>query len=253
MRSPTLTVPAVALALVAPLAGCGRPATHPAAPNVVRLGALVPLSGANAPAGLAMVPAFQMAVDEANAAGGVLGRRVELVTEDDACDPGTAVVKANELIAKDITVSVGGLCSAATLPTLKIFRAAGVPMIIPGANSTDLLAPRYDSVFLLAGTTAIKAQRAVARPCPLAVHRLALVGDGTSFSGAIVAAAATSVKAADSGIALAAPLTLTQGAAAYPKIVEAVLRERAGMVVFTRVQSEAATLIRNLRARNYTR
>jgi branched-chain amino acid transport system substrate-binding protein len=60
------------------------------------------------------------------------------------------VSKANELVAREITVSVGGLCSAATVPTLKVFRAVGIPMIIPGANSSDLLAPRYDNVFLLA-------------------------------------------------------------------------------------------------------
>jgi branched-chain amino acid transport system substrate-binding protein len=246
------TVAVVALTLVGALAGCARPAAPPKAVKVLRLGALVPLSGANAPTGASMVPAFQMAVDEANAAGGVLGHRIELVAEDDGCDPGTAVVKANELIAKDITVSVGGLCSAATVPTLKVFRAAGVPMIIPGANSTDLLAPQYDSVFLLAGTTAIEAQHAVAWARPLGVRRLALVGDGTSFSGAIVAAAATSIKQPGSGIALAAELKLTQGASGYPQIVEAVLRERADMVFFTGYQSEAATLIRDLQAASYT-
>jgi branched-chain amino acid transport system substrate-binding protein len=242
----------VAVALAGTLAGCGKAAGPPTAPQVLRLGALVPLTGDSAPIGSGMVHAFQMAVDEANAEGGVLGRRVELVTGDDACDPGTAVVQANELVAKGITASVGGLCSAATVPTLKVFRAAGVPMIIPGANSTELLTPRYDSVFLLAGTTAIEAQHAVAWAQPLGARRLALVGDGTSFSGAIVAAAAATVKQPGSGIALAAELELTQGATAYPQVVETVLREQADLVFYTGYHGEAATLIRDLRAANYT-
>jgi branched-chain amino acid transport system substrate-binding protein len=241
-----------AVALAGALAGCGKATAPPTAPQVLRLGALVPLTGGSAPIVSGMLHAFQMAVDEANAGGGVLGRRVELVTGDDACDPGTAVVKANELVAKGITASVGGLCSAATVPTLKVFRAAGVPMIIPGANSTELLTPRYDSVFLLAGTTAIEAQRAVAWARPLGARRLALVGDGTSFSAAIVAAAAAAVQQPGSGITLAAELKLTQGATAYPQVVESVLGAQADTVFYTGYHGEAATLIRDLRSANYT-
>ena len=111
-------------------------------------------------------------------------------------------------------------------------------MIIPGANSTDLLTPRYDNVFLLAGTTTIEAQRAVAWARPLGVHRLAVVGDGTSFSGAIVTATAAAVKQPGSGVALAAEMTLTQGATAYPQVVETVLREQADMVFYTGYQAE---------------
>ena len=233
------------------LAGCGRSEEPVAPPAVLRLGALVPLTGASAGTGASMVSAFEMAVREANDVGGVLGHRVELVSQDDACDPGTAVEEANKLIAKDITVSVGGLCSAATVPTLKVFRDAGVPMIIPGSNSTDLLAPRYDSIFLLAGTTAIEAKRAVAWMRPLGSRRVALVGDGTSFSGTIVAAAAETVRKPGSGVTLAAELKLSQGATGYPRVVQAVQRTRADMVFYTGYYEEAATLIRDLRAAGY--
>jgi branched-chain amino acid transport system substrate-binding protein len=248
-----LTVTAVVAALAASvLSGCSRADTPATKPEPLRLGALVPLSGRDAPIGTTMVTAYEMAVKEANDAGGVLGHRVELVTGDDACEPGTAVTKANELVARNVTVSVGGLCSAATVPTLKVFRAVGVPMIIPGANSSDLLAPRYDSIFLLAGTTAIEAQRAIAWMRPLGSHRLALVGDGTSFSDTIVAGALTSVQQPGSGITVAAELKLSQGASGYPRIAEAVLGAKADMVFFTGYAAEAARLIRDLRAAAYT-
>jgi branched-chain amino acid transport system substrate-binding protein len=93
------------------------------------------------------------------------------------------VVSAKELVRKDITVSVGGGCSVAAVPVLKVFRDAGIPMIIPSANSTDLLAPGYDSVFLLSGTTKVEAQKAVAALANLHATRVAAVHDGTSFSG----------------------------------------------------------------------
>jgi branched-chain amino acid transport system substrate-binding protein len=199
-----------------------------------------------------MVDAFQMAVNEANDTGGVLGRKVELVTGDDACDPGTAVVRANEVVGKDIAASVGGGCSVAAVPTLKVFRDAGIPMIIPAANSTDLLAPGYDSVFLLSGTSKIEAERVIAELNRFGDRRVAVIDDGTSFSETLAAATVTSVRQPGSTTALAAQLRLSQGATSYPRIVEAVLRERADVVFFTGYYTEAATLIRDLRAGGYT-
>jgi branched-chain amino acid transport system substrate-binding protein len=248
------TVVAVAtFALVtAGLSGCGggsKPASGTA--GVLRLGALVPLSGDSGPTGQRMLPAYQMAIDEANRAGGVLNHRVELVTGDDACDPSTAITAVNDIVAKNIVVSVGGACSAATVPTLKVFRAVGVPMIIPASNSTELLAPRYDSVFLLSGTTAIEARRAVEFMRTGAVHRLALIDDGTSFPQTLATAAAASAQQPGSGITVAAQLALSQAADGYPRIVEAVQAANADMVFFTGYYAEAAKLIRDLRAAGY--
>ncbi len=199
-----------------------------------------------------MVDAYKMAVKEANDNGGVLGHTVELVTGDDACDPGTAVDRANEVVAKDITVSVGGGCSLGAVPVLKIFRNAGIPMIIPAANSTDLLAPGYDSVFLLSGTTKIEAQRAVAVLEKLGARRLAIVHDGTSFTQTLASSTVESVGRPGSNITVVAQHRLAQGATSYPRAVETVLSERADVVFFTGYYPEAATLIRDLRAANYT-
>jgi len=251
-RRTRVVIAAVAVVLGAGgVAGCGGPKSATKTATALRLGALVPLSGDSGPTGQRMLPAYEMAVKEANDAGGVLGHRVELVTGDDACDPGTAVTAANAMAAKDVTVSVGGACSAATVPTLKVFRALGVPMIIPASNSTDLLAPRYDNVFLLSGTTKIESERAVSLMRPLGSHRLALVDDGTSFPEKLAGAAAASVQQPGSGITLAVQLKLSQGAPGYPRIVEAVLREHADMVFFTGYYAEAAKLIRDLRAAGY--
>jgi branched-chain amino acid transport system substrate-binding protein len=221
-------------------------------PTVVRLGALFPLTGEFAPTGQRLVAASQMAVREANDAGGVLGHRVELVTGDDGCDPVAAVVKANELVGQDITVSVGGVCSQATVPILKVFRKAGIPMIIPAANSTDLLAPQYDSVFLLAGTTKIEGQRAVSVMAKLGARRAAVIDDGTSFPQTLATATVAGIRQPGSAITLATQLKLSQGAFSYTRIVEAVQRARADMVFFTGYYAEAAKLIRDLRAAGYT-
>jgi branched-chain amino acid transport system substrate-binding protein len=207
---------------------------------------MVPLSGRNSPSGQAMIDAQQLAVREANEAGGVLGRRIELVMEDDACDPGTAVVAANKLIARDITVSVGGYCSSATVPTLKIFRNAGVPMVIPLSNSAELLQPKYDSIFLVCGTVEAEARFALKAMGRLGSHRLAVVHDGTSFPLSL-AEATVDAAHATGGIDLTGQFELSQGAPRYTRVAEQARDSGADTVYFTGYYAEANRLIIDLR------
>lgn len=146
------------------------------------LGMLIPQSGSEAAIGPYMSNAAQMAVDEINAKGGVLGRKLELRTADDACDPQTAAAGANKLVTEGITVSVGGYCSGATLPTLPIFNKAGIPMIIPVANSQELVDQKLKNVFLINGTGAQQAEAAAAWMTKDGATKVALMHDNTSYS-----------------------------------------------------------------------
>jgi branched-chain amino acid transport system substrate-binding protein len=243
---------ATAVLATGALAGCGKKDDQgPASPGVIRLGALVPLSGGNSPSGQAMVDAQQLAVREANDAGGVLGRRVELVVEDDACDPGTAVAAATKVIARDITVSVGGYCSSATVPTMKIFRDARIPMVIPLSNSAELLQPKYDSVFLVCGTAAAEASFAVTSMVRLGGHRLAVVHDGTSFPLSL-ADSTVNDAGATAGISVAGQFALSQGAPSYLRIAEQIIGSGADIVYYTGYYAEANQLILDLRVAGFT-
>ncbi|GGQ86565.1 branched-chain amino acid ABC transporter substrate-binding protein [Couchioplanes azureus] len=248
LRAPSAHLVAIGAAVVTlAVGGCAAP-DQPAAAEPIRIGALLPLSGGNAPSGQADVAAARLAVDEVNAAGGLLGRPVELVVKDDACDPATAVIAANELVAADVVASVGGFCSNATIPTLKIFHTAGIPAVVPLANSTDLLAPGYNSAFLISGTTRDEAKMAHAWMRELHTARLAVVDDGTSYSVSL----AQSTAAADSGIVVALQSRLSQDADDYTDLARRVIDGRADMVYFTGYYVEAGRLIKDLRKAGYT-
>lgn len=72
-------------------------------PGPIKIGALLPLSGDSADSGVDMLNAAELAADEINADGGVLGRPVEIVPFDDGCDPQTGTAAARQLLGSDGT------------------------------------------------------------------------------------------------------------------------------------------------------
>ncbi len=106
----TLLAGAAALAGLSALPGR---ALAQGAPN--RIGTLTPLTGAGGPYGPVMVKAVKAVIDEVNAAGGVLGRKVELISEDDQTNPEAGVRAARKLIDVDkVSAIVGTWASSVT-------------------------------------------------------------------------------------------------------------------------------------------
>lgn len=79
----------------------------------IKIGTLTPLTGAGGPYGPVMVKAVKAVVDEVNAAGGVLGRKVELISEDDQTNPEAGVRAARKLIDVDKVSAILGTWSSA--------------------------------------------------------------------------------------------------------------------------------------------
>ena len=83
----------------------------------IKIGVIIGLTGPNAVAGNDGLGAMQLAVDEVNAAGGVMGRPLELIVEDNEGRPKAGVEAANKLADVDqVPVVVGGYSSAIALP-----------------------------------------------------------------------------------------------------------------------------------------
>lgn len=95
--------------------------------ETIKIGFVGPLTGELANMGENAQAAVQIAADELNAAGGVLGRKIEVVYEDDQCTGATGANAISKLINVDKVVAVlGGLCSGATLGEAPIAEAAKV-------------------------------------------------------------------------------------------------------------------------------
>ena len=120
------------------LAAIGFPAIVRSQPDAVRLGHLTPLTGFLGSLGEYAVMGVRLAVDEINAAGGVNGRKVELIAED-SVNPQTASTKAERLIERDKVVAiVGEISSASGLAIAQVAQRNRILFFNTGCNSDEL-------------------------------------------------------------------------------------------------------------------
>ncbi|HLC21412.1 MAG TPA: ABC transporter substrate-binding protein [Candidatus Methylomirabilis sp.] len=109
------------------------------AQDSVKIGFFAPITGPVAADGASAKQSVELAVKDVNAAGGIKGKKIELIVYDDRLNPQEAVAIANKLIEKDQVVGVvSGSYSGPTRVTAPIFAKAGVPMVAGYAVHPDV-------------------------------------------------------------------------------------------------------------------
>jgi branched-chain amino acid transport system substrate-binding protein len=130
------------------------------AADAVKIGVDNPLTGAYAAQGKNELIGFQIAVDEINGKGGILGRPVELRVEDSSTgDAGTAVQKARKLIEGDkVDFLLGNVNSALSLAMAQVSNEKGVLQIVPGGHTDAITGASCNwNVFRVCNTTQMEA------------------------------------------------------------------------------------------------
>lgn len=133
----------VVLTLLMNMVACAPAAAEEDTP--IKIGVLAPLTGPIAAYGQDQVNGVTMAVDEINAAGGLLGRQLVIQVEDDEKKPELAASLTQKLINDGVDVIIGGLSSSSTMAGGPIADRAKILMISPW--STNPLAAEGDWVF----------------------------------------------------------------------------------------------------------
>jgi branched-chain amino acid transport system substrate-binding protein len=128
-RSESLLAAGVALLLV--LTGCGQPPR-----DTIRIGEFASLTGKEATFGQSSHEGTLLAIEEINAAGGVLGKPLELLTEDTQSKPGEPATVVNKLISRDGVVGIlGEVASSRSLEAAPICQQNRIPMISPSSTN----------------------------------------------------------------------------------------------------------------------
>jgi branched-chain amino acid transport system substrate-binding protein len=155
MRSP------VGLALV--LTAAMLPPFAARAADNIKIGFPMPLSGPAAVYGVPVTKGAELAVADINAKGGVLGRKLELVSRDSKANADEAVRLAREMIIKDNVDFLSGTLTSAEAPAVStIAKENKVVFVAPVAKTTRLTAPEnlHPYVFRLASNTTIEGRTA---------------------------------------------------------------------------------------------
>jgi branched-chain amino acid transport system substrate-binding protein len=114
-------------------------AAVPASAQNIKIGLVTALSGQSARAGEAITRGLAVAIDEINAKGGVLGRKLELVRRDDEATPAKGVIAARELLFREkVAVLFGGLDTPVSLAIVPIVNEQKIPFMGPWAAGTPI-------------------------------------------------------------------------------------------------------------------
>jgi branched-chain amino acid transport system substrate-binding protein len=155
----------------------------------VRIGVIQPLSGPVAASGNYVRMGAEIARDWLNARGGVLGRRVELVIEDNKSDPKEAASAAEKLIVRDkVPAIMGAWGSSMTLAAMPKLEEYGVPMVVETSSAASITKRGNPWVFRISPPSEMEALGLEPYVAKLGVKRADFLAVNTDWGrGAITA------------------------------------------------------------------
>lgn len=223
------------------------PSSLPAAESI-KIGVAGAHSGDLASYGLPTVRAAELVVKEINARGGISGRQVELLIEDDVCKPEIATNTATKLISLGARVVIGHICSVATKAALPIYKDAGVIVISPSATNTELtLSGDYPNFFRTIFSDNIQARTIVDFTVKqLQAKKIAVLHDKGDYGKGLAEFAKTYVEE-DKSAELVLYEGVTPGAVDYSAVVQKIKRSGADAVIYGGYHPEASKIVTQMR------
>ena len=119
--------------------------------KVIRVACVGPMTGEQAKQGKDMLEGAQLAVEEWNARGGVLGKKIELLVGDDAQDPKQANAVANKMFTQGVVIVDGHYNSSCTIPASEVYNARHMVCLTPASTNPQITDRGYPTIFRVCG------------------------------------------------------------------------------------------------------
>jgi len=152
------------------------------AADTIKIGLMGPMTGSWASEGQEMKQVLDLLAEELNAKGGVLGKKVEVVSEDDGGDPRTASLAAQRLSTQGIVAVIGTYGSAVTEATQNIYNEAKIIQIANGSTAIRLTEKGLPYFFRTCPRDDEQAKVAVQTIQKLGVKKLAILHDNSTYA-----------------------------------------------------------------------
>lgn len=215
--------------------------------DTIKIGVTIPLSGPYASAGIDIANGAKLAASKINAAGGVLGKQIEIVPMDDACDAQQAVQAAQKLIDDGITAATGSYCSSAALPALISFHRAGIPYVLAAATNPKLTSMGFDDAFRTIGRDDEQGPFAAAYMSGyLHAKKAAVINDNTTYSKGLAANTIAALK--KDSVDVVYDDSITPGQMDYSAVLSHVASLNPDVIYYTGYYSEAGLLAKEAAA-----
>lgn len=224
----------------------GLLSTGPAVAQI-RIATAGPMTGQYAAFGEQFRAGAELAVEEINAAGGVLGQQLVLEIGDDVCEGRQAVSVANQLVSQGVVFVAGHFCSGASIPASSVYADEEIVMISPGSTNPAFTDDRPGpGVFRMCGRDDQQGGTAAAfirEQYPDA--RVAFVHDRTAYGQGLAEATRDAFAAAGGTPALFE--AYTPGERDYTALVSRLQSEGVDVLYVGGYHTEAGLIVRQMR------
>lgn len=175
-----------ALLSLALLAGCSKAPEPGATADTIRIGLAGVQTGNDAALGISMLNGSVIAIDEWNARGGVLGKKIESFSVDDEGNSEKAVNVASDLVSKKVVAVLGHFNSGCTIPAMTVYRDNNIVQITPGSTNPKVTQSGIKTLFRMVGLDSDQAQVNVDYLYDkLGIRKLAVIHNSTSWGEGI--------------------------------------------------------------------
>jgi branched-chain amino acid transport system substrate-binding protein len=219
-----------------------------AAQEVVKIGHVAPVSGAQAHYGKDNENGSRMAIEELNAQGVTIGGKkvkLELLAEDDAADPKQGTAAAQKLCDAKVAGVVGHLNSGTTIPASKVYNDCGIPHVTGAATNPNLTKPGYKTTFrIIANDNALGAGLAVYAAETLKLKTVAIVDDRTAYGQGV--ANVFKRVAAEKGMKVVDEQFTTDKATDFMAILTAIKAKNPDAIFFGGMDPQAGPMLRQM-------
>lgn len=154
----------------------------------IRLGLIFPLTGGSSDMGNSARIGAQIAVNEINAVGGYVGRKLELIIRDDQADPELGLKHAEELVMKEkVTATIGFCNSGVAMKALDTFQKNSSPLFVTCATGTTITAkypPLESFIFRTSARDQLQTQFLIDEVVKRKLKKIALLVDTSGYGDA---------------------------------------------------------------------
>ena len=214
----------------------------PALAETIKLGLMCPLTGKWASEGQDMKNIVSLLVDETNAAGGINGKKIELVVEDDAGDPRTAALAAQKLAGAGVIAVIGTYGSAVTEASQNIIAESGLVHVGTGSTSIRLTEKGLPLFFRTCPRDDAQGAAVAAAIVKGGFKKVALLHDKSSYAKGLADESRKALEKA--GVEIVFYDALTPGERDYTAILTKLKAAAPDVVFFTGYYPETGMLLR---------